>query len=65
MYDYHYLTTDCNYSNYTHIDFPYFAILSYSGGGTIDIIKDLILRINNNNYKYYKYIDICYNIEFP
>jgi len=45
-YDYYHI------NNYINDDeYPYIAILSYSGGGTVDIIQDLLLRINNNNYK--------------
>ena len=35
---------------YEHDKFPYHAILDYSGKGTVDILKNLIIKINNNDF---------------
>jgi len=59
-YDYYYTNTEERYCNYTNDNFPYIAILSYGGAGTIDIIKDLIIQINIGNYKIN---NNCYNVE--
>lgn len=59
-HDYYYTNIQDRYCNYINDNFPYLIILSYSGSGTVDIIKDLIIKINSNDYKIN---NGCYDVE--
>ncbi len=51
-YDYYFLNTTLPDHNrpYENDNFPYFAILDYGYIGTVTLIKNIILRINNNDW---------------
>ena len=51
-YDYYFQGEQFNdHINYIDYDFPYHVVFDYSGtGGTVDILKDLIIKIYNNDY---------------
>ena len=55
-YDYYFWNTTqpFRYNTYENDNFPYFAILYYGYIGTVALIKDIILRINNNDWSSYK-----------
>lgn len=48
-YDYQYAPYKLHY-NYVYYDYPYQIVLEYTGSPTVSIIKDLIIKINNNDY---------------
>jgi hypothetical protein len=60
-YDYYYQYEPYkDHSEYVYYDFPYQVALDYIGSGTVDIIKDLIIKINNNVYTINSY---CIRVE--